>query len=223
MVGEVLGRRRRPARRGSCGRPATAAVEPLGDDVDLGAVAGREHDGLADVVAARPGRAAPWAGASPSTVIRSSRSSGTVRWFSPTTTTDTPGGAPWLRRSGHRSGSRSSMSGVERALPIEALGRTTLRPAGGSRSAASRSSRVSYSGPSSSSRRWPQPAWPAPGCGRPVETVTSSGALAQHRAGRVNEQLAGSSALLTQTPAASPSSKTGRLTAGSSVAATTSR
>ena len=42
-------------------------------------------------------------------------------------------------------------------------------------------------------------------------------------AGRMNEQDAGSSAELTQTPALSPSSKTARLTAGSPVAATASR
>ena len=50
---EVVGRARRDAgRRGRAMKSRTSgvrAVEPLGDDVDLGAVAGRQHHGLGDV------------------------------------------------------------------------------------------------------------------------------------------------------------------------------
>ena len=119
--------------------------------VDLGAVARGEHHDLGEVLARRRGRAAPWAAPRGATVIRSSSSSGTVRWFSPTTTRDTPGGAPWLRRRARRGSDRACPNrgpSANQALRVE-------RPAARSSSRASdrMSSRVAYSGPSSSPKR----------------------------------------------------------------------
>ena len=87
-----------------------------------------------------------------------------------------------------------------------------------SRSVASSSRSVSYSGPSSFSKRRRNHEASA-GLRPPVDTVTSNAPL-RRTDGSVNEQLSGSSAPLTHTPAASPSVNTARLTSGESVAAT---
>ena len=93
LVGEQLGRGAAPLRE-EVADLAHGRVEASGVGVDLGAQAGRDDDHLAQVVPAGqvvqrlrpPGRAAPSSA--------SSSRSGVVRWLSPTTTTDTPGGAP---------------------------------------------------------------------------------------------------------------------------------
>src|SRR5207244_13185525 len=88
-----------------------------------------------------------------------------------------------------------------------------------SRSGASSSRSVSYSGPSSASRRARNHDDSA-GLRPLVDTVTSN-APRRRTDGSVNEQFSGSSAPLTHTPARSPSVNTARLTSGESVAAMT--
>ena len=66
---------------------AVRAVEQLGDDVDLGAVARRQHDGFADVVTHRQAGNG-LAERSGTTVTRSSNDSGLLRWLIPTTRID---------------------------------------------------------------------------------------------------------------------------------------
>ncbi len=146
-------RRRRSGRRGgrrsprAAGRPslgeevadvAVGAVEPLGHRVDLGAVARRQHHGLADVFAAAQVVRGPWARRASSTVIRSSRSSGTVRWFSPMTTTDTPAGAPWLRRAGRLADEVQAFPNRAHVCQSTSSVGTTPAPAARSRSSASK-------------------------------------------------------------------------------------
>ena len=88
VVGERLGRRMGQVAQ-EVAYVLVRAVEALGDGVDLGAIARGEHDRFTDVGARRQimqrlGRR------SSETIIRSSNSSGTVRWFRPMTTIDTP-------------------------------------------------------------------------------------------------------------------------------------
>ena len=98
-VGEVLGRQ-----EGEVGEEVAhllvRAVEPLGDDVHLGAVAGRQDDDLGGVLALGQARSAAWEGGRRTRPSARGASSGAVRWFAPTTTTDTPSGAPWQRLDG---------------------------------------------------------------------------------------------------------------------------
>ena len=69
---------------------AVGAVEPLGDGVDLGAVAGGEHHDLADVLAGTQ-RWTTLASVSALSATRSSTSIGLVRWLTPMTTIDMVG------------------------------------------------------------------------------------------------------------------------------------
>ena len=166
-------------------------------DVDLGAVAGGEHHDLGHVLAT----ARSWSalGRRPSgTAMRSSRSSGTVRWFSPTTTTDTPAGAPLPRPTDLRGSGPASPSRGHSASRAPRW--TDPRPGWRRARVASSSRSVSYSGPSSASRR-----------ARSHDDSAGLRPLGRHRRpcsaprrttdGSVNEQLSGSSAPLTHTPA----------------------
>ena len=73
VVGEVLGREEREVGE-EAADVAVGAVEPLGDGVDLGAVARRQHQGLADVRRAWSGRAGPsGAGRHPRSSARAGR------------------------------------------------------------------------------------------------------------------------------------------------------
>ena len=159
-----------------------------------------------------------FASRSSGTVMRSRSSTGTVRWFRPTTRRDTSSTTPLPRR-------RDPYAPVSTMPPSNAdcqLASSDERPEprNSSRASESMSSRVSYSGPISSSSRRRRCAASA-GLRPPVPTVTT-------RSPRritdisVKEQLAGSSALLTQTRAASPAAWTAALTPGSSVAVSAS-
>ena len=137
---------------------------------------------------------------------------GTVRWFSPTTTRDTPAAAPWPRPRGRRGSGRACrnrgparQSASSRGTPRGPHLFPGLRE---QRRAASRTR-----GPSSVAEVPAQPGRPGPGCARRCRSVTTRSPWRTTDIS-VNEQLAGSSAEFTQTRRASPASNTARSTAG---------
>ena len=142
--------------------------------------------------------------------MRSSSSTGTVRWFRPTTTRDMPGGSPWLRPRARRGSGRACRNRAPTANRRLRLERPAARSS--SRASDSRSSRVAYSGPSSSPKRRRSQVARA-GLRPPVPMVTTRSPWRTTDM-RVNEQLAGSSAEFTQIRRASPASNTAWSTAG---------
>ena len=82
-------------------------VEERGVGVDLGAVArGEQHD-LGEVLGTAPATGAPSAALRARPPCVRGGSTGTVRWLSPTTTRDMPGGSPWLRPRARRGSGRA--------------------------------------------------------------------------------------------------------------------
>ena len=186
-------------------------VEQRGVGVDLGAVArGEQHD-LGEVLAPRERlerlRAAP----SGATAMRSSSSTGTVRWLRPTTTRDMPRSislASSTRPARIRSSMPESRADCQSASSLE-------RPAARSSSRASRQhveqGRVLGAQLVSAARRRSHVA--SAGLRPPVPIVTTRSPWRTTDI-RVNEQFAGSSAEFTQTRRASPASKTAWSTVG---------
>ena len=126
------GRRRRRRGTGSCGRRPRCGCTSRAARPRRGARGPR-------------GRGAPWAARRDDTVMRSSRSTAAVRWFSPTTTRDTPREAPWPRPGGRR--------GSDRACPNR--GHAANRPSRSSVPPARTRSRASESSSSSSAHSGP--------------------------------------------------------------------
>ena len=102
-------------------------VEERGVGVDLGAVAGGEQHDLGEVLAPPTRTCSALGSPSGATAMRSSSSTGTVRWFRPTTTRDTPG-AISLASSTRPARIRSSMPESKRRLPIGVLAGTPGGP-----------------------------------------------------------------------------------------------
>src|SRR4051812_6670920 len=217
MTGELLRRQERQVGE-EVAHVLVTGVEALGDRVDLGAVAGREHDGLRQVLSraqivedlGQPG-------------VVDGRPLEQVEWCGAVVQPDDDDRHAWRRSlASARWPSRISSSIPEsraRFQPSPSVERPSARSS--ARAAASRSIRTSYSGPNSPSyRRRNHDA--SAGLAPPVENVTISGPR-RIRAGNVNVQRSGSSAALTQMPADSLSSWTCPFTAGSPVAAMTSR
>ena len=129
-------------------------VEQRGVRVDLGAVARRQQHDLGEVLGLAASDWSALGSASGATAMRSRSSTGTVRWFRPTTTRDMPGASPWLRPRAARI--RSSMP--ESSADCQS-GSSLERPdaRSSSRASDSRSNSVAYSGPNSCVNRPPQP------------------------------------------------------------------
>ena len=186
-------------------------VELGGPRVDLGAVAGGEQHDLGEVLARRRGRAAPWPVREAGTAIRSSSSTGTVRWFRPTTIRDTSGATPWLRPRGRHGSGRGCRN---RGHAANRRPRSNARwPADASRASESSSSSCLVLGSDLGRDVVRQERGERRGCGRSVPMVTTRSPWRTTDMS-VNEQFAGSSAELTQTRRASPASKTDRSTSG---------
>ena len=194
-------RSRRGRHRSSSARKsrdvADRGVEVRAARVDLGAVARREHDDLEQVLAGARGRAAPSASCSSGTVIRSSSSTGTVRWFRPTTIRDTSSRAPSPRRRARRG--RGPRCPSRTPAANRRLRSNAPRPAAlpGPRRAGRAASRTQGRSPRSSGRR----RWAASAGLRPPVPIATTRSARRTTDISVNEQLAGSSALLTQTRA----------------------
>ena len=195
-----------------------AVVEARRARVDLGAVARGEQHQLGEVLSGCERRAAPSGRPEGATVMRSSRSTAAVRWFSPTTTRDTPAEAPSLRPSGRRGSDRACRNRGHVANSAPLLERPAARSC--SRASESRSSRTAHSGPISDCT-WSLRYVASAGLRPPVPIATTRSPWRTTDMS-VNEQLAGSSAALTQIRRASPAAKTSAFTAGSSVAAVAS-
>ena len=215
VVGELLGRQERQVGE-EVAHVLVAAVEPLGHRVDLGAVARRQDHRLGQVLP----RAEVVQGLGQPGVVDRHPLEQVERRGAVVQSDDDDRHACRRSLASARCPSRIISSIPEsraRFQPGSSVGfapRDRDRPGLGEhrRSAARIRGRAR---PSKRSRSHAASAGLCP----PVANVTSSGPR-RTRAGRVNEQCAGSSAALTHTPAASASSNTAPSTAGSPVAVT---
>ena len=223
VVGVDAGRRtrrdrRRRRRRGSRARPASpggrawrARTPPCGCTWR----AARPRRG------ARSGRAtrAPSGSAAGAIASRSRSSTGTVRWFRPTTTRDMRAASPWLRRHDRRGSiracrNRAPVANLRLRRNVRTPGALPGPPTGCRAGSA-------YSGPSSASKRALSHEASA-GLRPPVPIVTTRSPLRTTDI-RVNEQFSGSSAELTQTWRSSAAANTAWSTSGSPVAVVASQ
>src|SRR5581483_5447623 len=217
VVAEVLGRDERHLAEGVAD-VLDGAVVPLGHRVHLGAVARGQHDDFADVFATRQ----------IAQHLREARG----RNVHPLEQFERDGAMVQSDDDDRHACRRSLASATWPFLISSSMSESRAfcqfspsveRPSArtASRSAASRSTSTSYSGPISAARRFLSHDATA-GLRPPVDTAT----VREPRrmiAGWVAEQWSGSSTLLTQTPAASPSSYTAAFVDGESVAATANR
>ena len=210
VVGELVGRRR-PTASARKSRTSRRGVEVRAARVDLGAVARGEHARPRRGARAARGRAAPSAARRRATVIRSSSSTGdgaVVQSDDDQRHARSSSFASSIRPGADRGRACRNRGPVANRRPRW----NARRPASSSRASESSSSRVSYSGPSSS------PSWRRELGGE--RRAAAAGADVTTRSPRrttdisVNEQFAGSSAQLTQTRRASPASNTAAVDRG---------
>ena len=216
VVGQVAGRHARPARPGSrWRRPRRGGTWCRG--VDLGAVAGGQEGHLGQVLPAGEVAQSLRDVAPAGRLARSSTGSGTVRWFSPTTTKDMiPQPLSGLVQTA--SADAIENAGIERRLPIGPAG-PWRRPS--APDAARRPGRQStpYSGPTRRSQLLTDP-----GGGRRGQPRRShrhfevAPAEDRHRPGTIDSRAVAGRAGKAAAPAPPPPT-TDRFTAGSSVAA----